>query len=270
MDGYAVRAADVAGASDTAPAWLSVTDTVAIGTPPARAVGPGEAIAIPTGGHLPDGADAVVMVEHVEVRGASIGVHRAVDAGRNVILPGDDIRRGTELLPRGRRLGPSDVAALAAFGHARVTVHRRLRLAVLSTGSEICPPVAAPPPGKVRDVNQYALGAQAAAAGCVVTYEGIVEDEPAALESAVGRAVSAGHDVVLLSGGSSVGGRDHTPDIFARLGVILFHGIAVRPGRPTLVAQAGPTLLVGMPGVPTSAIVIFEVFIRPLLQRLGG
>ena len=150
MDGYAVRAADVAGASDTAPAWLSVTDTVAIGTPPARAVGPGEAIAIPTGGHLPDGADAVVMVEHVEVRGASIGVHRAVDAGRNVILPGDDIRRGTELLPRGRRLGPSDVAALAAFGHARVTVHRRLRLAVLSTGSEICPPVAAPPPGKVR------------------------------------------------------------------------------------------------------------------------
>jgi molybdopterin molybdotransferase len=121
----------------------------------------------------------------------------------------------------------------------------------------------------VRDVNQYALGAQAAAAGCEVTRGGIADDDPASLEAAV-RAAASGHDVVVLSGGSSVGGRDHTPEVFAGLGEILFHGIAVRPGRPTLVARAGATLLVGMPGVPTSAIVIFQVFMRPLLRRLGG
>jgi molybdopterin molybdotransferase len=269
MDGYAVRAADAAAASGANPVWLTVVGTVAMGGPPLQAVGPGQAVGISTGGHLPPGADAVVMIEDTESHGAVVGVRRAVAAGRNVILVGEDIRRGTEVLPAGRRLGAADVAALAAFGQAQVSVRRRPRVAVLSSGSEICAPVAAPPPGKVRDVNQYALGAQAAAAGCQVSHQGIVDDDAAVLEKAVSAAL-ANHDLVLLSGGSSVGRRDHTGPVFARLGEVLFHGINVRPGRPTVAARAGRKLLLGMPGVPTSAIVIFEVFVRPLLQRLGG
>jgi molybdopterin molybdotransferase len=269
MDGYAVRAADLAAASDAAPVSLAVTGAVVVGTRPAGALGPGQAWAIPTGGHLPDGADAVVMVEHVETRGAVIAVRRSIAAGRNVVGRGEDIPSGTAVLPAGRRLAPADVAALAAFGRTEVPVYLRPRVAILSTGSEICPPGAEVPPGKVRDVNQYALGAQATAAGCAVTYGGIVDDDPATLELAV-RATAGAHDVVILSGGSSVGGRDHTPEIFERLGEILFHGVAVRPGRPTLAARAGGTLLLGLPGVPTSAILIFEVFVAPTLRRLGG
>jgi molybdopterin molybdotransferase len=269
MDGYAVRASDVATASEGAPVWLSVTGSVAIATPASGAVGPGQAFAIPTGGALPAGADAVVMVEHVELTAGTVGVRRAVEPGRNIIQQGEDIPRGALVLPAGRRCGPSDVAALASFGHATVSVHRRPRVLVLSTGSELCPPAQAPRPGQIRDVNQSALAAQAVAAGALVTRGGIVDDDPAALEAAI-RAAAAGHDVVILSGGSSVGGRDHTAEVFERVGELLFHGIAVRPGRPTLAARAGGTLLVGMPGVPTSAIVIFEIFVAPLLRRLGG
>jgi len=271
MDGYAVRAADVAAATAAAPVSLSLVGSVTIGRRPGQPVWPGEAQAIPTGGHLPDGADAVVMVEQAEERGAAVEIRRPVEAGRNVIRAGEDIPRGSKVLPSGRLLRPSDVSALAAFGLARVPVHRRPRVSVLSTGNEISPPADPLQPGKVRDVNQYALGAQAASAGCEVHHDGIIEDDPAALEWAV-RAAAAKSDVVLLSGGSSVGGHDYTSDVFKRLGPpgLLFHGIAVRPGRPTLVSRAGPTLLVGMPGVPTSAMVIFEVFIRPLLRRMGG
>jgi molybdopterin molybdotransferase len=269
MDGFAVRAADVAGASPAAPVWLALTGAVEVGTRPERAVGPGEGVAIPTGGHLPAGADAVVMVEQTELRAGQVGVREAVAAGRNVIVPGEDLGRGTLVLPAGRRLGPAELAVLAALGHTEVPVHLRPSVAVLSTGTELCPPGQAPPPGKVRDVNQYALAALAAAGGCEVHHDnGVVPDDPGALEAAV-RWCHA-FDVVLVSGGSSVGGRDHTAEVFERVGEILFHGIAVRPGRPTLVARAGGSLLVGLPGVPSAAMMIFEVFVRPLLQRLGG
>jgi molybdopterin molybdotransferase len=271
MDGFAVRAADVASATESEPAWLSLAGAVTMGWPATRAVGAGEAVAIPTGGHLPAGADAVVMIEHTETRDGRVGVHRPVDTGRNVIHPGDDLRRGDVVVSAGRRLGAADIAALAAFGAARVEVHRRPRVAILSSGRELVPAGTTPAAGQVRDVNQYALAAQARDAGCAVTLGGIVDDDPTVLEQAV-QALAALHDVVILSGGSSVGGRDHTPEVFDRLGPpgVLFHGIAVRPGRPTLAARAGSTLLLGIPGVPTSAFVIFEVFVRPVLRRLGG
>jgi molybdopterin molybdotransferase len=269
MDGFALRAADVAGASAAAPVWLTLAGAVEMGTRPAAEVGPGQAMAIPTGGHLPDGADAVVMVEQTETRAGRVGVRGPVAAGRNVIQPGEDVPRGTEVLPAGRRLGPVEVALLAAFGQTAVTVHRQPRVAVLSSGSELCPPGDLPPPGKIRDVNQHSLSALAAATGCQVRREGLAPDDPAALHQAVA-AATAGADLVVVSGGSSIGGRDHTAEVFAGLGEILFHGIAVRPGRPTLVARSGDKLLVGLPGVPTAALLIFEVFIRPLLRRLGG
>jgi molybdopterin molybdotransferase len=270
MDGFAVRAADVAAATEAAPVWLALAGAVEMGVRPERAVGPGQAMAIPTGGHLPDGADAVVMIEQTEARDLAVGVRAPVAVGRNIVRPGDDVQRGALVLAAGRRLAAPEIALLAALGQLAVVVHRRPRVAVLSSGNELCDPGEVPaPPGKVRDVNQLALGALVAAAGCEVHAAGIAPDDPAGLERAVAAAL-VGADVVLVSGGSSVGGRDHTAEVFAGLGEVLFHGIAVRPGRPTLVARAGEALLVGLPGVPGAAMTIFEVFIRPLLRRLGG
>jgi molybdopterin molybdotransferase len=267
MDGYAVRAADLAAASDGAPARLSLVGAVAMGEAPADPLAPGQARAIPTGGHLPAGADAVVMVEHAALDGTTVVVCAPLEAGKHVVWPGDDVRRGTPLIPAGRRLGPREVAALAAFGVTRVLVQRRPRVAVLSTGPEICPPGQTPPPGKVRDVNQVALAAGAHDAE--VTLAGIAADDPAALARALTELAGA-HDLVLVSGGSSVGGRDHTAEAMAATGSLLFHGIQCRPGRPTLGARAASALLVGLPGVPAAALTIFQVFVRPVLQRLSG
>jgi molybdopterin molybdotransferase len=266
MDGFAVRAADVTAA----PVRLRLAGAVLIGEPAPRGVGPGEAMAIPTGGHLPPGADAVVMVEQATAEAGEVVVVAArVEPGRNVIRAGEDLARGTTVLRAGHRLRPCDLAALAALGVTRVPVHRRPRVAVLSTGAEIATPEATPPPGKVRDANQAALGAGAAAAGCEVTLGGIVTDDPAALETRL-RELARRHDAVIVSGGSSVGRRDHTAEVMATVGRVLFHGIMVRPGRPTIAAQLGDTLLLGVPGVPAAALVIFEVFVRPTLRRLGG
>lgn len=273
MDGYAVRAADVAGASEAAPRRLALAGSIAIGEPPRGALGPGQAVAIPTGGAIPEAADAVVMIEHTRAEEAGrIAIGRAVAPGANIVRRGEDVRRGAQLLSAGRRLRPADVGLLAGFGVAAVPVYARARVAVLSSGSELIPPDApATPPGKIRDSNQYVLGAQATAAGCAVTQVGIVDDDPESLESAL-RDLAAKHHVVVLSGGSSVGGRDFVGDVFARLGPpgILFHGIAIRPGRPTAVARAGTTLLCGLPGIPASALIVFEMFVRPALARLVG
>jgi molybdopterin molybdotransferase len=271
MDGYAVRSADLAGASDAAPARLDVVGAVLAGERPEQALEAGEAIAVPTGGHLPPGADAVVMIEHVVAEEDRVVIRRSVERGRHVIAPGEDLPRGAEVLAPGRRLRPADLAPFAALGVREVVVYRRPRVAVLSTGAEICPPAVTPTPGKVRDVNQLVLAAAASAAGCQVEPAGIAEDDPAALARVIAE-LALRHDVVLVSGGSSVGGRDHTAEVFDQLGPpgVLFHGINVRPGRPTLVGQAGGALLVGLPGVPTSAIIIFEVFVRPALWALGG
>jgi molybdopterin molybdotransferase len=270
VDGYALRAADIAAAREESPVWLTVVGAVEVGALPARPLGAGEAMAIPTGGSLPAGADAVVMVEHVVGGAAGVSLRSPLLAGRNVVGAGDDVRGGAVLLPAGRRLAPLDLMALAALGCAEPTVRPRPRVAVLSTGSELCPPGERPSPGHIRDANQSFLVARCAALGCTVLGAGLVGDDATAVLEARVRALASGHDVVIVSGGSSVGARDHTAEVFARLGQVLFHGIAVRPGRPTVVARAGATWLVGLPGVPTAAITIFEIFVRPLLRRLAG
>ena len=198
-------------------------------------------------------------------------VSREVAAGANVVQPGEDVTRGGRLLPAGRRLRPQDVALLATFGVATVDVFRRPRVAVISTGNELCAVDETPRPGQVRDSNGVALGAQAAAAGCDVTLAGIVRDEATALRREVARLL-ADHDAVILSGGSSIGTKDLSADALADLEPpgILFHGIDIRPGKPTLFARAGAKPVVGMPGFPTSSLVVFDAFIRPMLWRLGG
>ena len=277
MDGYAVRAADVREASELASVTLALVGTVPMGDVFAGALAAGEAVAISTGGFVPSGADAVVMVEHSsstaesEGSGRSVDVARAVAPGANVIQAGEDLAAGADVLPVGRRLRPQDLAALATFGVADVAVYRRPRVAVLSTGDELCEPTSTPRPGQVRDANQYVLGAQVEAAGGVVTYSGIVRDDADALREAVARAL-AEHDAVILSGGSSVGTKDVTAEAMLGLSApgVLFHGIDIRPGKPTLFARAGARPVVGMPGFPTSSLIVFDAFIRPLLWRLGG
>jgi molybdopterin molybdotransferase len=273
MDGYAVRGADVGGASALSPVVLTVTGTVPMGDVFPRGVGAAEAVAIATGGFVPEGADAVVMIEHTASLdgGARVEISRAVARGANVVERGEDLARGAAVLPAGRRLRPQDLAMLATFGVTSIDVRRRPRVAVLSTGNELCEPAETPRPGQVRDANQTALGAQVIAAGCDVTHAGIVRDDALELRRAIARLLD-GHDAVILSGGSSIGTKDVSADALADLDQpgILFHGIDIRPGKPTLFARAGNKPVVGMPGFPTSSLIVFDAFIRPMLWRLGG
>ena len=277
MDGYAVRAADVAAATPDRPAVLRVAGVVPMGGVFGGTVQAGEVVGISTGGFLPAGADAVVMIEQTAPRsgevqpGDRVEIFAGVAAGANLIAAGEDIAAGAAVLAAGRRLRPQDLAALATFGVARVAVHRRPRIALLSTGNELCEPTETPGAGQVRDVNQAVLGAQIATAGCDVTYGGIVRDDADALRAAVA-ALLPGHDGVILSGGSSVGVKDVAADALASLPSpgVLFHGIDIRPGKPTLFALAGEKPVLGMPGFPTSSMIVFDAFVRPMLWRLGG
>jgi molybdopterin molybdotransferase len=235
-------------------------------------VGPGQAVAIATGGFVPEGADSVVMVEHTHTIGdGAVAVTRSIAPGANVVQPGEDLARGEAVLPAGRRLRAADLALVATFGLTTLEVHRQPRVALLSTGNELCAADATPAPGQVRDTNQIALAAQVAAAGCLPTLGGIIPDDVAALRDAI-RGLLAAHHAVILSGGSSIGTKDLCADAVADLPApgVLFHGIDIRPGKPTLFARAGNRPVVGLPGFPTSSLVVFDAFIRPMLWRLGG
>jgi molybdopterin molybdotransferase len=296
MDGYAVRADDVAAADRSeAGVILRVVGAVPAGSTFSGRVGAGEAVSIATGAVVPDGADTVVMVEstapvmpvvgggggnagggaaggnaYVDL-GGQVRVTGAMVRGAHIVEAGDDLRAGVEVLSAGRRLRTGDLAALATFGMVDVPVFRRPRIAVLATGSEICAPSETPRPGQVRDSNQYVLAAEVERAGAIAVLGGIVADDLDLLRATVLR-LCAEHDGVILSGGSSVGPKDLTSRAFGALAPpgVLFHGIDIRPGKPTVFARAGHKPVVGMPGYPTSSMVVFEAFVRPMLARYGG
>jgi molybdopterin molybdotransferase len=272
MDGYAVRASDTASATETTPVRLRVTGAVAMGHPAHRRLKAGEAMRIPTGGMLPAGADAVVMVEHTEEAADDIvAITRAATPMQHVMKRGEDAKKGTRVFSRGHRLRPADIGALSGIGLAVVWVHRRPRVAVIATGDEIVPPDVVPGLGQVRNVNQYAIRALVTAAGGVPVDLGVLPDREAVIKAAMRRALRQA-DLVLVSGGSSVGTKDLTPAVVAAMpnARILVHGIRIKPGKPTLIARAGGKPIVGLPGNPTSALVIFHVFALPLIRRLGG
>jgi molybdopterin molybdotransferase len=280
MDGYAVRAADSAAATPDTPVILRVTGRVTMGEPPGTVVGAGEAVAISTGGHLPPGADAVVMIEDTrwedapaagdQAARAAVQVLRPVQPGRHVVAVGEEFAAASPVLAPGHRLGAPEIAVLATFGLARVSVFARPRVAIASTGAELCRPPQAPRPGQVRDVNQPALAAAVRAAGGIATPAGIFPEEPEALAQALVALLPA-HDLVIVTGGSSVGARDFTAEAVRRLGAdLLFHGLDVRPGRPTLAARLDGRPILGLPGVPAAALTIFQVFGDPLLSALQG
>ena len=278
MDGYAVRAADTHGASEQSPAYLRVIGDVPTGVVPGRAVGVREAVRTHTGAMIPPGADAVVMVEDTNLHGPSTGsghaeveVLAASPPGDNVLAIGEDVTAGTVAVPAGRRLRAADVGGLAALGVTRVRVRARPRVAILSTGDEVVPAGVRPGPAQVRDVNATTVAAVVTAAGGVPVPCGIAPDDEVALERAVRAAIEAA-DAVVLSAGSSVSVRDLTADVVARLGApgVLVHGIAIKPGKPTVLAVCDGTPVVGLPGNPASALVVAWRIVRPLLRLLGG
>jgi molybdopterin molybdotransferase len=272
MDGYAVRAQDTFGASGSIPAYLTLAGIVEMGKEPKRAVGKGEAIRIATGGMMPPGADAVVMLEYSEEVGqGTVEVHRGVAPWENVLRIGEDIAKGAPIFARGRRLRARDLGALTGIGITRVAVFRRPRVALISTGDEIVAPDATPRPGQVRNINAYSLIAMATEAGAAVTDYGVIADRRDALQRVLAQALRR-EDAVLISGGSSVGAKDITLEVIRAFprSEILFHGISVAPGKPTILARALDKPVMGLPGHPQSALVIFDLFGAPLLRALGG
>jgi molybdopterin molybdotransferase len=272
MDGYAVRAADTFGASASVPAYLKIVGTVEMGHAPGRPLRKGQAMRIATGGMVPQGADAVVMVEHTDELGdGSVEVQRAVSPWQHVLRMGEDIAKGAPVFRAGRRLRSQDLGALTGLGITRVSVYRRPRLGLIATGDEIVPPETRPRPGQVRNINQFSLAAMAREAGATVTDYGVVPDRPDRLQKVVATAL-ARNDIVMLSGGSSVGAKDLTTEVITSFpkSEIVFHGISVAPGKPTILARALGKPLFGLPGHPVSALVIFDLFAAPLLRVVGG
>ena len=273
VDGYAVRAVDTHGVSDGLPGYLDVVGAVRMGTEPDVAVGPGTVVSMPTGGVLPPGADAVVMVEYTqEAMPGTIEVVRPVAAGDGVVRADEDAAAGAELVPAGRPLRAQDLGMLAAAGVTRVAVHARPRVTIFSTGDEVVPPdTAVLRPGQVRDASSIALAALVIESGGEPRQGGIVPDDPAALTGAL-RAALDTSDVIVISAGSSVGARDETAAAVGRLGQpgIWCHGLAIRPGKPTLLADCAGVPIIGLPGNPRSALVVFRLIGMPLLRLVGG
>lgn len=270
VDGYALRAADTFGCSDAIPAILPLCGQVLMGQEAGPPLAAGTCRAVPTGGALPQGADCAVMLEHTEDYGdGSVGILQAAAPGQNVIFRGDDVFPGKSVLPKGHVLTAPDIGALAAMGLVQVPVAQKLRVAILSTGDELVPPEQKPGPGQVRDVNAPMLAALLTAFGAEPVLYGIIRDDEALLRRTVERALSD-CDAVLLSGGSSVGVKDAACRVIGGLGTLLLHGIALKPGKPTILGKAGTKPLVGLPGHPVAAFFVTKLFVLPLLGRLMG
>jgi molybdopterin molybdotransferase len=303
VDGYAVRAADTYGVSEGLPGYLTVTGAVAMGAAPTVTVAPGTALAMPTGGALPPGADAVVMIEYTaQAMPGTIEVVRPVAPGEGVVRADEDARAGQEIIGAGHLLRPQDLGMLAAAGVTSVRVHARPVVTIFSTGDEVVPPETETlRPGQVRDATAVALAALVADAGGTAVHGGIVPDDPAVLEEALREAL-ASSDMIVISAGSSVGARDETANVVARLGPpgIWCHGLAIKPGKPTLLAECARASgengvsgensssgqnsvsgessvsgepgvpVIGLPGNPRSALVVFRLIGMDLVRLVGG
>ena len=270
VDGYAVRSADTFGCSDAILAILTLQGEIVMGEGAGSALKPGCCAAVPTGGAIPEGADAAVMLEYTEDYGdGTIGVCKSAAPGTNLIFKGDDVRPGQTVLPAGRRLTVQDIGALAALGVKQVPVCRKLRVGILSTGDELVPVDTVPGPGQVRDVNSDMLAALVEEAGAVALTFGIFKDDEGLLGVALDHVLEK-CDMVLISGGSSVGMKDATCRGLESRGEVLFHGIAMKPGKPTILGRAGGKPVFGLPGHPVAAYFVSRLFVRPLLDRLTG
>lgn len=272
MDGYAVKASSTFGSTEGNPGYLSIKGAVEMGESPLFSIASGEAAKISTGGMLPHGADSVVMIEHTEaIDDATIEVYKSVAPGQNVLEKGEDVRQGETILACGRKLRSQETGLLAALGKEAISVYRRPVIAVISTGDEIVPVNEIPGPGQIRDINTYTLANLVRAAGGVPLQLGIVRDNFNDLLETCTKAL-AQSDMMLISGGSSVGTRDFTIEVLAALpdAGILVHGISISPGKPTILARSRNQALWGLPGHVASAMVVFEIVVRPFIEHIAG
>ena len=272
VDGYALRAADTHGASEALPAYLAVAGEIPMGAVAAMQVNRGQCAMIHTGGMLPPGADAVVMVEHTQsVRPGEVEIMRPAAAGENILTVGEDVLPDQVVIPAGVRLRPAEIGGLMALGITQVVVARQPKVGILSSGDELVPPDVDPGPAQVRDVNAYTLSALVAEKGGLPVRYGILPDQASLLEQAASQALGE-CDVVVITAGSSASARDLTAQVINQLGEpgVLVHGVNVRPGKPTILAVCDGKAVIGLPGNPVSALVIASLFVSPLIEALLG
>lgn len=272
VDGYAVVSKDTFGASESLPAFLNIIGKVEMGETAALKVSKGNCVYVPTGGMIPEGADGMLMIEHAElIHEGMLAAQCPVAPGENIISIGDDVRMGEKILTKGRVISSRDIGALCAAGISHVRVSGRPRVAVVSTGDEIVDPFGRVMPGQVRDINTYTLSAMVQELGGEVTRSILVKDDYDLIRETLDT-VSRFNDIVVISGGSSVGVKDNTEkviDSFGEPGVFV-HGVAVKPGKPTIIGRVRDAAVFGLPGHPVSAVVIFKVFVEYLIDRMLG
>lgn len=296
VDGFAVRARDTFGASDSLPAYLNLVGEVPMGNTPDFELGAGQCALIHTGGMLPNGADAVVMIEYTQsinhgdhkehgeapqknsvnsvssvVKGFEIEIFKSVADGENVINIGEDITQDQRVIPQGTQLRPAEIGGLMALGITSVAVARKPRIGLISTGDEVIEPEKTPRPGQVRDINSYTLGALVEKSGGESIRYGIFSDQFSVLKDAAAKALSE-CDAVIITAGSSASTRDMTADVIRTLGEpgVLVHGINTRPGKPTILGVCNGKAVIGLPGNPVSALVNGYLFVVPVIEKLLG
>ena len=269
MDGFAVIAEDVQSASEGAPVNLSVIETIAAGYAPAKRVERGQAARIMTGAMMPAGTDAVVMQEVTQFDGENVRIFEAVEKTENVRFTGESVRSGDLVMSEGKLLRPQECSMLASLNRSRVLVHKRPRVAVVSTGDELTPLGDALEPGKIRDSNRYGICAQLQEAGCIPIDMGIARDDAAETERIFRDGLNRA-DALITSGGVSVGEHDVVKSVLSKLGEINFWRVAMKPGKPQAYGIADGKPIFGLPGNPVSSLVVFELFVRPALLKMAG
>lgn len=274
MDGYAIRAEDSFGATDSLPSYLKIIGEIKMGVKPEFKINPGEGAKISTGGMLPEGANAVMMLEYTEqIDDTTIEVRKSISPWENVVREDEDLKSGEIILRKGHRLRPQDIGVLAGIGRKNIEIYKKPKIAIISTGDEIIPTKDEPQIGQVRDINSYTLGACIEEAGGIPIYRGIIKDEVNLLEQEIREIMGKDTaDIITISGGSSMGARDITLEVLNKLGKpgVLIYGVSVKPGKPTIVAMANNKPIFGLSGHPVSAMIIFDLFVRPLISWIQG
>ena len=272
VDGYAVQGASTFGSSEGNPAYLTVSGSIAMGESPKLTIGPGEAARIATGGMLPHGADSVVMIEHTEViDDTTIEVYRSVAPGQNMITIGEDIKKQANVIKQGQTIRPQEAGLMAALGKKEVAVYQKPVIGIISTGDEIISVEETPSRGQIRDINTYTLAGLIHQAGAIAVTYGIIQDNFENLFEKCKGALDRCH-MILISGGSSVGARDFTVEVFSSMpdAEILVHGISISPGKPTILAKVQNKACWGIPGHVVSAMIVFARVVRPFIEYIGG
>lgn len=270
VDGYAVKLTDVQGASAAIPGFLKIKGEVQMGVATCLTLSQGETVYVPTGGMVPGGTEAMIMVEYTEkLSDGDLAVYQNAGPNENMMRIGDDIRDGETAFVRGHFLRPQDIGVLSALGFLQVEVLRQPRLSIISTGDEIIRPGEKPRPGEIIDINTPALAAVARRLGAEVVATSYASDDFAVIQEAVRDALDKG-DIVILSGGSSMGEKDYTVKVIDQLGEVLLHGLAVKPGKPTILGKVDGKPVVGLPGQPASAIMVFMIILKELMTLYYG